>query len=120
MSEEKAIALLKAKNQRVSAPRVALLAFFLDCSKSLSLAEIQRQFRKMLDRVTIYRTLQTFAEIGLLYKIYDQSGNALYFFHENEASLHPHFKCRYCEAVVCFPDLYTALAGNMPDQVISL
>lgn len=105
MSEEKAIALLKTKNQRVSAPRVALLAFFIAHPGARCLTEIQRYFHQLIDRVTVYRTLHVFVETGLLLRFFDKKGNSLYLFHHYNSNIHPHLKCRCCDAILCLPAL---------------
>lgn len=107
MWEEKVIAMLKAKNQRVSPARVEMLTFFISNPKAHGLADIQRHFARAMDRVTIYRTLQAFVERRLLFKIFDKKGTALYSFNDadhKETKVHPHLKCSVCAVIVCLPD----------------
>ena len=61
-----------------------------------------------MDRVTIYRTLQTFEAVGLISKMVDHKGNCLYMFNHKDhsnLSMHPHLRCKECGKVICLPCL---------------
>lgn len=62
-----------------------------------------------IDKVTLYRTLNTFVEKGLAHKVDTADRNWLYAIYNDDASHaedeheHAHFICISCEKVYCFP-----------------
>jgi Fur family ferric uptake transcriptional regulator len=91
--------------------RQLLLSYFLENRKPLGLAELERAFPKA-DRITIYRTLKTFEEKGIVHSI--ENGK-----HEMKFALcsehcspshhqddHPHFHCEKCGAITCLESVY--------------
>lgn len=59
------------------------------------------------DRVTLYRTLQTFEEVGLIHKVQDGSATDKYALCGDECGpkghshTHPHFRCDNCDSTFC-------------------
>ena len=104
--------LLKATGLRSTACRREVLQHFIDQSYALSHSDLERNFASAYDRVTLYRTLSTFVERGLLHKIPDDSGSARYALcrehcdehahHDN----HAHFKCRVCGKAECLAEIH--------------
>ncbi len=108
MSTQKAIALLKSKNKRITEPRIALLNFLMNHPKAYTLSDVVNALCVPMDRATVYRALQAFEDIGLVVKMMNYKGVSLYMFnHEvhHHGSAHPHLRCRECETIVCLPDL---------------
>lgn len=82
-----------------------VLEFFQQHKKALSFKDLEDKFTEY-DRVTLYRTLHSFEENGLLHKIPGDSGSAVYGLcndcqvaahHHN----HMHFKCSNCGSTEC-------------------
>lgn len=102
---------LKQHKLRITQVRLELLQYFQDNNKALSHADLEIEFDKKFDRVTIYRTLSSFVENGLLHKILDDSGTAKYALcmHGNIAHHHTdnhvHFKCSNCCKIECLHDI---------------
>ena len=75
---------------------------------AISLSELEKQFEKS-DRITLYRTLKTFQENGLVHSIDDGTGAPKYALCEEgcecniERDLHVHFHCRVCSETFCLP-----------------
>lgn len=99
--------ILKNHHLRITQVRLEILQYFQENNNALSHADLETLFDKKFDRVTIYRTLTSFLEKGLLHKIPDDSGTAKYGLclhqgvthtHDDE---HVHFKCRKCEKIEC-------------------
>ncbi|SDK69821.1 Fur family transcriptional regulator, ferric uptake regulator [Catalinimonas alkaloidigena] len=79
---------------------------------ALSHADIEATIDASIDRVTIYRTLKTFLDRGLLHKVLDDSGTVRYALcpsscneseHHHE---HVHFKCVNCGQTQCVEEVH--------------
>lgn len=101
--------LLKANNLRLTGARKAVLSVFLNNPVAQSHADLETHLDSNIDRVTIYRTLDTFVNNGILHRIPDDSGAAHYALcsgctehhhHDN----HVHFKCRVCNTSECLTE----------------
>lgn len=98
--------ILKSHQLRVTDCRMDVLEYFLNQEKALSFKNLEDRF-EAYDRVTLYRTLNSFTENGVLHKIPDDSGFATYgvcydtcdshAHHHN----HMHFKCDECGTIEC-------------------
>jgi Fur family ferric uptake transcriptional regulator len=103
--------LLKHHDLKVTSNRKTVLEVFLKKDKVLSLPEISKFVGKDFDRITLYRTLQSFEENGLVHKIPDNNGNLSYALckhdsvHHNHDDNHVHFICNTCNLTVCLEDV---------------
>jgi len=109
---EKAQALLKQSGLRRTPGRIALLNAILQAKNPLSFQEIQHRVSGAgLNRVSVYRGLHAFVEAHLIHRI--ETGDRLWRFaaavkenvKENRPQEHPHFTCRNCGIVECFPSM---------------
>ena len=105
MMHDKAKAMLQEKNLKLTITRLEILSFFIHNSTGHSLNSIQQSFSAIFDRVTIYRTLNTFVDMGFLTKTISTSGSSYYLFHSSPTEVHPHLKCKYCDSILCLPAL---------------
>lgn len=102
---------LKKHDLRITPVRVTILQYFENQNIALSHAELEHRFEKDIDRVTIYRTLQSFLDKGLLHKVPDDTGIARYAYCRTDCSAHHHtdnhvhFKCIVCKKVECLHHL---------------
>jgi Fur family ferric uptake transcriptional regulator len=104
---------LKKINLRVTESRVQILSFFQDQEFALSHADIESALSGKFDRVTIYRTLKSFLEKGLIHKVLDDSGNLKYAICTHSCSpevakhqhQHAHFKCAECGLTTCLDEV---------------
>lgn len=103
--------ILRQHELKATPQRVAVLSAFLKKDKVLSLAELNKSLGKAFDRITLYRTLNSFEENGLIHKIPDNSGNASYALckhdsvHHTHDDNHVHFKCSSCDLTVCLEEV---------------
>lgn len=103
--------ILKNHHLRITQIRLDILCYFQNAQTALSHADLEQYFEKKFDRVTIYRTLTSFVENGLLHKIPDDSGIAKYALcqHKHTAHTHDdnhvHFKCKKCAKIECLHNL---------------
>jgi Fur family transcriptional regulator, ferric uptake regulator len=99
--------LLKTFRLRSTPSRQEILHLFLRKEYALSHGDIEKEINNDLDRVTVYRTLKTFLDRGLIHKVLDDEG-ALKYALCNEACTtaghhhnHVHFKCIECGQTNC-------------------
>ena len=72
------IDILKHSQLSVTDNRLSILEIFQKNSKALSHADIERLSEKHFDRVTIYRTLQTFVDKGIIHTIPTADNSIMY------------------------------------------
>jgi len=100
---------LQSRDIQPTAMRVMILNFMLQQKAAVSLSDLESRFSRS-DRTTLYRTLQTFREKGLVHQIFDQSGSSKYALCAEDCScsypddMHLHFYCSNCENTFCFTD----------------
>ncbi|TAH30724.1 MAG: transcriptional repressor [Cytophagales bacterium] len=104
--------LLKEFNLRNTLPRTCILDEFTKSSYALSHNDLENNLGNKLDRVTIYRTLKTFLENGILHKVLDDDSIVKYAIcathdcsHEQHSHSHVHFKCNFCGQTNCLNDI---------------
>tara|TARA_B110000967_G_C18558052_1_gene398724 strand:+ start:167 stop:568 length:402 start_codon:yes stop_codon:yes gene_type:complete len=102
--------ILNKKEVRITPMRQLLLEFFLGKNKILGLSDLEKAFPKS-DRVTIYRTLKTFEEKGIIHSIANGTAEVKYALcHDcqvaNHSDLHPHFYCLKCEELSCLESVF--------------
>jgi Fur family ferric uptake transcriptional regulator len=106
-TEKDITALLKEKQLRSTEIRREILHLFVKYPHALSHGDITDLTGQAYDRVTLYRTLNTFVEKGLIHEIIDHDSKVKYnlcqanceagHHHDN----HLHFKCNQCEHTFC-------------------
>lgn len=120
------IDILKRNNLSVTDSRRHILELFMTQStNALRHSDIENSLEGV-DRVTIYRTLQTFTEKGILHSVPASDGTARYALcksgceeghhHDN----HVHFLCIRCGAIQCLDDVHVPVVrlpeGFMPEK----
>ena len=84
--------------------RAAILKVLSKANRPLSQNQIARRLRKTgIDKVTIYRTLQSFCRTGLVHKAYIHKRAWHFELAHNctETQCHPHFTCTNCGQTSC-------------------
>ena len=113
--------LLKEKVLRNTEIRRSLLQHFLDHDHALSHADLDGLSDHLFDRVTVYRTLKTFVEKGILHEVIDDEMKTKYSLCEGNCTEHIHhdnhlhFKCEYCERTYCLTHS-TVPSFNLPND----
>lgn len=100
---------LKKAGLRITDGRIAILDFFKkNPGLGLSIHDLLAQFSKELDKVTLYRTLHSFEDKGLIHKVIDETALERYALCEEHCSHdeghnheHVHFKCTSCNTTEC-------------------
>lgn len=99
--------ILKDSGLRVTETRQDILNQFLNKSAAISQSDIEGNLTGGIDRVTVYRTLKTFVEKGIIHKILDDNGGVKYALCKSECQDghhqhdHLHFKCLTCQETIC-------------------
>lgn len=95
---------------KVTATRIRVLDVLINSPVALSHSDIIGLIDDpMIDKVTVYRTLNAFTTQGLTHKVANEDRNwlyALYFHNSNQPATsddHAHFICRQCERIYCMP-----------------
>jgi len=98
---------LKEHRLRRTSGRSAILGVFLRSSRALSYGDVEKDLSDAYDRVTVYRTLKTFLDKGVIHKVLDDAGALKYALCNDDCTLavhhhdHVHFKCNKCGQTSC-------------------
>lgn len=99
--------ILTANDLKQTKPRLLVLEQIIGRDAAVSQPDLEKKLGGEVDRVTLYRTLSTFEEKGILHKIIDGAGTANFAIcHSNCTSHHHHdehlhFNCTQCKKVYC-------------------
>ena len=105
------IEILKKNTLSITESRKAILDLFLDSEGALAHADIEKNIGNEFDRVTVYRSLQTFFENGIIHQIPTTDNTVLYALckesceaghHHDE---HVHFICNQCDKTICLDEI---------------
>ena len=103
--------ILKDHGLKKTVPRAEILNVFMKNTKAISHNDLEKELGRDFDRVTIYRTLSSFEEKGLVHKIMPPTGVATYAMcssHCNSRThqdTHLHFSCNNCSSVYCLNEV---------------
>lgn len=115
---EKVNQTLRSHKLRITETRQKVLVEFINGHKALKQTDLENTLGNSFDRVTIYRTLNSFLESGIIHKIPDDGGVAQYALCDNctehaHHDEHIHFKCTVCHKLECL-DHYTVPKFEVP------
>lgn len=101
---------LKDSKLKSTSCRVDVLGALMQNEHALSHSEIESHIDVAHDRVTVYRTLKTFLENGLIHKVLDDGGLTKYAMcsectKEEHHHEHVHFKCQNCNQTICMDEI---------------
>jgi Fur family transcriptional regulator, ferric uptake regulator len=98
--------ILRRKRLSATDSRKKILSLFLSTKDALSHNDIEKKAGEKFDRVTVYRTLQSFVEKGIIHAI-PSTEEAVHYalckdchegHHEDQ---HLHFVCTQCHETIC-------------------
>ncbi|MBS1575409.1 MAG: transcriptional repressor [Bacteroidetes bacterium] len=111
--------LLKRNHLSITESRKKILSLFVNHTGALAHGDIEKKAGEKFDRVTVYRTLQTFVEKGIIHTIPTSDNMVRYALckdncteghhHDN----HVHFVCKECNKTECL-DKVTAPSIELP------
>lgn len=111
--------ILKRNQLSVTDSRKKILELFQGNTGALAHSDIEKRTGEKFDRVTIYRTLQTFVEKGILHTIPTADNSVLYALCKDECTTghhhdnHVHFVCDNCNVTYCL-DFVVTPEVNLP------
>ena len=101
---------LAKKGIRVTAMRLLIFNYLANQKEiAVTLSDIENAFSKA-DRTTLYRTIKTFEEKGVVHSIDDGTGIHKYALckadcdEHHHQDLHLHFHCSKCNETICLTD----------------
>ena len=105
--------LLKKNSLSITESRKKILQLFLDHTGALAHGDIEKKAGEKFDRVTVYRTLQTFVDKGIIHTIPTVDNSVRYALckddcaegHHNDH--HVHFVCAVCHTTYCLDNVVT-------------
>ena len=112
-TDEKVELLLKQNHLSITDSRKKMLSLFLEQTGALSHGDIEKKAGEKFDRVTIYRTLQTFVDKGIIHVIPTTDNSIRYALCKDECTEghhhdhHIHFVCSKCNNTYCLDDVAT-------------
>lgn len=102
--------ILRRNNLSITESRRKILSLFLLSNDALAHGDIEQRAGEKFDRVTVYRTLQTFVEKGIIHTIPTAENTVLYALckdctegHHHDD--HVHFVCSDCNTTICLDDV---------------
>lgn len=107
MNDEYFKELLRSRSLKATSHRLNLLIKLQAYNSAMPYSAIQEAMKSM-DRVTLYRTLESLKEKGIIHKAFQGSNESYYAIcgkecnnHDHHHHDHVHFKCVKCESVTC-------------------
>ncbi len=106
-----ALTILKQNSLSITDSRQKILELFLQSSGALAHADIEKKTGESFDRVTVYRTLQSFVEKGLIHLIPTTDNSIKYALCKDECKAghhhdnHVHFICDECNKTICLDEV---------------
>jgi Fur family ferric uptake transcriptional regulator len=94
--------ILKQNHLQITECRLEILNVFLNSEIALSEEDIMLQVNKKFNKTSIYRTLNTFTEKGIIHKVITDLKQTKYSISQKNENLnHIHFECKKCYSIYC-------------------
>lgn len=106
-----ALTILKNHKLSVTGSRQKIMELFLASAGALSHADIEKSSGPGFDRVTIYRTLQSFVDSGIIHLIPTTDNSIKYALCKDDCESghhhdnHVHFVCDECKQTTCLDEV---------------
>ena len=103
--------LLDKHHLKKTGPRLSVLTVLNSREVATSQPELEHMLGKEVDRVTLYRILNTFEKSGIIHKILDINGTSNYALcsplctGEKHKDEHVHFNCTVCLNIYCMDEV---------------
>lgn len=103
--------ILKKNGLSITDSRQKILNIFFKAKGALAHADIERKAAQNFDRITVYRTLQSFVEKGIIHLIPTTDNAVKYALCKDDCKAghhhdnHVHFICDECNKTICLDDV---------------
>ena len=103
--------ILKKNHLSVTDSRQKIMQLFMNSNGALAHADIEKKTGESFDRVTVYRTLQSFVEKGIIHLIPTKDNSIKYALCKDDCEAghhhdnHVHFICDECSNTICLDDV---------------
>ncbi|MDG5766644.1 Fur family transcriptional regulator [Balneolales bacterium ANBcel1] len=115
--------LLRQNGLKATPARLNVLNILAESNVALSHGDITTRLEGFdIDKVTLYRTLDTFIKSGLAHKVATEDRNWLYALHLHEDDHipkddpHAHFICDGCDRIYCLPVQAAAITPEIKNS----
>ena len=110
---------LSEKGVKPTANRILVVRELMQVSHPVSLADLEALLHFSMDKASIFRVLELFAEKDIVHVIEDGSRSLKYELcpgssHHTPDDQHVHFYCERCKETYCFEDVSVPLV-NIPE-----
>lgn len=101
--------ILRKSQLRVTPHRCTILNYFIQCDRAFTPSDLETVFKDEIDRVSIYRNLNSLSTFNILCKLVDSRSITSYVFDKHsgcgDTKNHPQFICKSCHTVIELPEL---------------
>ncbi len=103
--------ILKENKLSLTEGRKKILEIFLKADHALVNSDIEKEFSGSIDRVSVYRTLQSFLKKGLIHLIPTTDNSIKYALTKEDVKQgqtqdhHVHFICNNCNKTICLDEI---------------
>ncbi len=102
--------LLASKGIKPTANRILVIRELLKANRPISIADFEELFGHSVDKASIFRVLELFAEKDVVHVIEDGSRSLKYELchgssHHSISDQHVHFFCEQCKEIFCLTDI---------------
>ncbi len=110
VSQEQLVDVLGKHQLRKTDTRIHVLNVFYQHEHALAHSSLEKELGNAYDRVTIYRTLNTFEEAGIIHQV-PSNGETKFALchahcnHDHHQDQHLHFNCSSCNETFCLEDV---------------
>lgn len=110
---------LEGKGIKPTSNRILIMKELAKTKKPVSLADLEILLGFTLDKASIFRALELFAEKDVVHVIEDGSRSLKYELchshsHHSISDQHVHFFCEKCKEIYCIPEIKVPMV-NLPD-----
>jgi len=113
--------ILKKAGLRKTRQRVDVLKVLANAKQPLTAEQIGYRLKKEApNKVTIYRTIESFVEAALVHRAYLRERTWHYELGEHctESQCHPHFTCTKCGSTRCMPDSTVEMVKGLEEGFV--
>jgi Fur family transcriptional regulator, ferric uptake regulator len=102
---------LKKMGLRITQQRIQVLEYLARKSGPVNLTDLNQNFSDRINRITLYRILNDFEELGIIRLFFSHDGKKCIEWtgehHEthDEHPSHLHFQCKTCDKIFCLDDI---------------